>query len=125
MGKGLTGWLSPDGVFYSCNYGEHNELSSQLYEKNQEELGAERAKLTAERGRVADVHTVLREVLWIPMGASGQGSTTLMDYVFVSYKGMTNEQIIWFKENFKELSPVQQEMIETYLEVMESDKTLN
>ena len=121
MGKGLTGWLSPNGDFHACNYGEHHELSSEVYEKNREELGNARARISAERDRLVDVHTVLREVMWIPMGASGQGSTTLMDYVFVSYKGMSDEQIVWFKENFDKLSPAQQEMIETYLEVLELD----
>ncbi|MEH7210224.1 hypothetical protein V7094_29135 [Priestia megaterium] len=124
MGKGLTGWLSPNGDFYPCNYGEHHELSSDIYQKNREELGNERARISAERDRLVDVHTVLREIMWIPMGASGQGSTTLMDYVFVSYKGMTDEQIAWFKENFDNLSPAQQEMVETYLEVLELDNFL-
>lgn len=121
MGKGLTGWLSPNGDFYPCNYGEHNELASVTYENNREKLKAVRAEISYERGRVVDAHTVLREVMWIPMGSSGQGSTTLMDYVFVSYKGMTEEQIAWFKNNFNDLSPAQQEMVEDYLEVFEVD----
>lgn len=117
MGQGLTGWLSPIGDFYPCNYGEHNELSSVVYENNREQLRAVRSEISSERGRVVDVHTVLREVMWIPMGSSGQGSSTLMDYVFVSYKGMTAEQLAWFEANFDRLSPAQQEMVETYIEV--------
>ncbi|MBM7096661.1 hypothetical protein JSY36_12975 [Bacillus sp. H-16] len=35
--KGLTGWLCPNGIFISCEYGEHRSVLPQLTKSTYEE----------------------------------------------------------------------------------------
>ncbi|KLA07118.1 hypothetical protein B4086_5594 [Bacillus cereus] len=117
MGKGMTGWLSPEGVFHPCEYGEHSELANETV-WGSETLRKERARITYEQGSVAHEQEVLKELLWIPMGIPRWGSQENMDYLFVSYKGSTAEQDKWLKENYQELSEPQQKMLNEHYEDM-------
>lgn len=117
MGKGMTGWLSPTGVFHPCEYGEHSQLASETV-WGSETLQKERVRLTHEQGSVAHTEDVLKELLWIPMGIPRWGSQANMDYLFVSYKGSTAEQDKWLQEHYQELSEPQQKLLDAHYEDM-------
>ncbi|PEB54604.1 hypothetical protein COO03_05020 [Bacillus sp. AFS098217] len=113
MGNGLTGWLSPDGVFYPCEYGGHMQLATKQVRAS-EKLRKERSRIGFEQGTVVHEEEVLKELLWIPMGVPKWGSRPSMDYVFISYLGRTDEQAKWLDEHYDELSETQQKMVDEY-----------
>ncbi|AYP68147.1 hypothetical protein PQE75_gp015 [Bacillus phage vB_BcoS-136] len=115
MGKGLTGWLAPNGIFHACEYGEHYQLANELIWNNKE-LAREKVRISGEKGTVAHETDVLRELLWIPMGIPKWGSQENMDYLFISHLGRTDEQIKWFNENYNSLSETQQKMLEEHID---------
>lgn len=117
MGKGLTGWLSPDGVFYPCAYGEHSELASECMWSDTK-LKQERVRLSHEQGTVVHATEVLKELLWIVMGMPKWGSHPSHDYIFLSHLGTTKEQDDWLQANYGQLSEPQQKMVDQHYEDM-------
>ncbi|MEK4839422.1 hypothetical protein [Bacillus sp. FSL L8-0152] len=113
MGNGLTGWLSPDGVFLVCQYGEHYQTAYELLSSD-DHLKKERVRLNYERGTVVHQTEVLKELLWIPMGVPKWGPQPNMDYIFISYLGRTDKQEKWLSEHYDELSETQQKMVDEY-----------
>ncbi|MBJ7935574.1 hypothetical protein FNE59_20435 [Bacillus thuringiensis] len=115
MESGLTGWLSPDGIFYPCEYGGHMQLAAEQVRSNGK-LRKERARIGFEQGTVVHEEEVLKELLWIPMGIPKWGPQPNMDYIFISYLGRTDKQEKWLKEHYGELSLTQQKMVDEYNE---------
>ncbi|PLS18936.1 hypothetical protein CVD28_00620 [Bacillus sp. M6-12] len=113
-GKGLTGWLSPEGEFSPCEYGEHYKLATEIVYGNND-LNRERVRIGHEKGTVIDGEEALKELLWIPMGVPKWGGQSDMDYLFISHLGRTEAQIKWFEENYENLSETQKEKLEEHI----------
>jgi hypothetical protein len=109
MSKGLTGWLSPQGEFFPCEYAEHSYLASEMFEnhRNSKEMNSERVRINNTKGTVLPYDDSLREMFWIPMGRG---------YLFISNEGRTQEQINWFEDNYEKLSDTQKEMLDEHIE---------
>ena len=113
FGKGMTGWLSPDGVFYECSYGEHYKFAQELMSTNPE-LDSERIRIGHEQGTVIHGEIALRELEWIPMGVPSNGRGGV-DYIHIPLEGRTEEQIEWFEENYYHLSELQQSILQNHI----------
>jgi len=86
--KGLSGWLSPEGVFYPCQRGEHSHFAEKYYNTQDESEGH-----------------------YIPMGVSEPDG----EYSFlVITKRLTSEQSLWFETNWELLNPIQKDIVENY-----------
>lgn len=122
MNDGLTGWLSPSGVFYGCGYGEHYDLARRMFngdvgEDLEDELRDCRIRVANRYGRVLGDREVLELSSWVPMGVPHSGSDPGRDYLFIKYGvGVTDEQLDWFEENRDVLSETQYGFVEEYLE---------
>jgi hypothetical protein len=118
MGEGLTGWLSPQGEFFPCEYGEHSYLASEIFDthENSNQMKRERINISNEKRGILPHDETLKEMLWIPMGTPKWGSNPSKDYLFIPFTGRTEPQIKWFEDNYDKLSETQQEMLKEHIE---------
>lgn len=120
--KGLTGWLSPEGVFHECEHGEHYNLASELMDAiDSKVVSDKRMELYEKKGSVVHSERVLlEEMIWIPMGGSEDGSSRSRDYLFINYLiGLTPKQKEWFELNQNKLSSNQLQQLQEALEDLE------
>ncbi|WP_442637796.1 hypothetical protein [Rossellomorea marisflavi] len=120
--KGLTGWLSPEGVFHECEYGEHYNLASELMDAiDSKVVSDKRIELYEKKGSIVHSERVLlEEMIWIPMGGSENGNSRGKDYLFINYLiGVTQKQKDWFAGNKDKLSANQLKQLEEALEDLE------
>lgn len=119
MGNGLSGWLAPSGRFYPCGYQEHYKLAYEIMEADIT-LQRERVSIGYEVGTVVSFDDALRKMDWIVMGCPPWAPSDL-DYIFFPPEVVwerTQEQITWFEENYSQLSPKQQDMLEDHIEYL-------
>ncbi|MTI67819.1 MAG: hypothetical protein FH753_14635 [Firmicutes bacterium] len=94
--KGLTGWLSPKGIFYPCKYGEHRILAQKILFKHKIKDSKLRKALKNETSIPND--NILKLDHFIAMGSSNHCS-----YVCLNNKKVTKKQIKWIHKNFNNL----------------------
>lgn len=100
--EGKSGWLSPEGRFYPCKYGDHWDKARKILHK----LGITYAFAPEDK---------LRKMFqWVSMESS-YGSS----YVSIATKDdgvcdYTDKQIKWLKRNYKKLDKDQQEYLDMY-----------
>lgn len=128
MNEGMTGWLSPEGQFHPCGYGEHYDLASELVQEhvNKEEVKEKRKETFENTGRpITSERGLLELMTWIPMGVPKWGSQPSKDYLFINYKvGVTENQKKWFEENKDTLSVTQLQMVREALEDLDEMEEL-
>lgn len=95
--NGLTGWLTPDGVFFECKYSEHNIVANKLIEKYS----------TSEINNNLFVH--------FTSGASGEIPA------ITAFNDFTRKQLSWVAENLNKLSSAQINIIKN---IMSSNYTI-
>lgn len=120
--EGLTGWLSPGGIFYECGYGEHSELARDLLDGDVDDRLAEELSegvlgISRDLGRLVGVRDGLELLKWVPMGVPETGSDVRRDYLFIKYDvGVTEDQMEWFEKNRERLTETQYGYVLEYLE---------
>lgn len=120
MNKGLTGWLSAEGEFFPCGYGQHYELAidiinEQIRKDVVEKTRKEHYEKTNEI--VQSERQLLELMTWIPMGIPKSGSHPTKDYLYISYDvGITAKQKEWFQKNQNKLSLTQIKLLQEALE---------
>lgn len=120
--EGLTGWLSPRGEFYECEYGRHHELARDLIDGYvDEELGSELSDgvfgISRELGSLVGARSGLELLSWVPMGVHASGSDPGRDYLFIKYDvGVTEDQLEWFELNRDRLSVSQYGFVDEYVD---------
>lgn len=101
VGKGLTGWLDPEGVFHPCGYGEHHLFAHKIMDGGSPSISYDRLRF---------------ERMYIPMGSSNRENGS---YIFINIdKGkplVTDKQKKWLKENFDKLDRMQKIMVNCWL----------
>jgi len=113
----LIGWLSPDGVFYECRYGEHHIVASDILQKHEQSVQMKREQMTLmkKHGYMGERDS-LSYMKWIPLGTYMEGMSDDADYFFIrNGTGITTEQYQWCQDNKSLLSPSQIHMINVYL----------
>ena len=76
---GLTGWLSPDGVFYPCEYGEHSKKAFEIVKEK---------KIKDKKAFMNSYFFLQDDKGWIPMASKGIPSSS---YIIISNK-ITDKQ---------------------------------
>jgi hypothetical protein len=105
---GLTGWLTPDGNFIECEYGNHSEIAKEIM-RVEEDLRIRRIL----KGIKFD-DKALKEFLFVPMGSKGEGFEGC-SYIFIPTEGrFTDFQMIWLKENYSNLDEIQQSLLDKW-----------
>ncbi len=98
---GLSGWLSPEGVFYSCQYMRHGDMAMQIVNGNTE-LRQQQIKINVEQGTILPLEQSLKMMDWIVMGCSPYQEGT-GDYIFFPLHDpnwkCSNAQHEWFEQN--------------------------
>jgi len=77
----MNGFLSPEGMFYECNYGGHGELAREILNSNEDKLKIKN---------------------WIYFGYTGDLGSNTSSYVFMNLSNdgvFYKKQIEWFKSN--------------------------
>lgn len=118
MKTGQTGWLSPEGVFYACKYGEHYQLAQDIFEEHEDSarLLTERQQVFKNQNGYVGERDSLAYMKWIPMGVPEWGSHPQKDYLFIKIDvGLTDAQLDWFKVNKETLSETQIKMLNDFL----------
>lgn len=118
MKTGQTGWLSPEGVFHSCQYGEHYQLAQDIFDEHEERerLYQERQEVFKNKDGYVGERDSLAYMKWIPMGVPDWGSQPQKDYLFIKFDvGITKAQFDWFKSNKDKLSETQLNMLNEFL----------
>lgn len=121
--RGLTGWLSPTGRFYPCEYGQHGDLATELI-KESHEMIERRIDLISKSGTVIAYEDAIRHMDWIKLGAGASWLEPQMTsgdhYIFFPTHrrdwSMSQQQIKWFRENADRLSIQQQTFLQTQVE---------
>lgn len=107
----MNGFLSPNGAFYKCNYGQHSELAQELNKIYNFQIDPLDKFWRDEEGR-------LKKNGFIYLGYTGNLGTNTDSYVFTDFGEMriTKEQQEWFEDNRDELQPKQ---IDEFLNLIE------
>jgi hypothetical protein len=122
MRVGKTGWLTPEGVFHECNYGEHHILAYRFMEN--EELQKEQARARLENSIYQHSDEFLRRIKsYIPMGVEPGGGYS---YLFLPICEKTYEPLVtdaqrrWFRDNIHLLTDHQRSEVLKWLEDLET-----
>lgn len=118
MGQGLTGWLTPEGEFHTCLFGNHHELAYEFM--NNEELRKEQTKARLHDSLYQHEDEFLRRVkAFIPMGVDPQSNDSYL-HMPIDEKTcepmVTEQQKRWFKDHFEEFTVIQQSVVAGWLE---------
>lgn len=107
--KGLNGWLSPDGKFYHCKYGEHGKVAKQLLDQIRSLRHNKYLKNKYEKE--PDEH-ILREQLYIVMGSKGEQYPNY-SYIHISQK-LTKKQLKWIHANLDKFDKMQLQILKEH-----------
>lgn len=115
---GKTGWLTPEGIFHECNYGQHRILARVFMQD--EELRAKQVFARNEDSlQQFDEEFLRRSLSYIPMGTQLGGWDAYLHFNIDKkiYEAIvTDSQIDWFKENYKFLHIKQKEQVQNWLD---------
>ncbi len=99
--EGKSGWLSPEGRFYYCRYGEHWIKARKILKKFGVDTLLSEDKLK---------HTFQ----WVSMGSSYGSSYVSIAVDENGPRPYTEKQIAWLKKNYADLDKAQQEYLDLY-----------
>lgn len=111
MEQGLTGWLSPEGEFYPCKYGEHYQFATKVLSEDAK-LNQDRFPMEYEKGTAITGSEALKELYWVAMG---------VDYIHIPSLGFTRPQAEWINRNLIDLSDPQRGMLYQFIEDMNTE----
>ena len=109
-GYGLTGWLSPSGIFTPCKYHEHSVLAQKII-----------AKQSYNRQYKFIAEDQLRMFNWVSMTSSKD----LSSYIFIPTLPFyfTDEQLNWLYNNYIKLDGKQRAYLNEFGELAGWDRT--
>ncbi len=112
-GKGVNGWLTPEGKFYPCGLWENSKMADRLVEKFNLVSEKRRACVDNPYSLLMFSHNFLRrKKMFVSLVSSVNHSTVEMciDYENAEVH-VTDKQIKWLQDNHDELSATQQEVL--------------
>jgi hypothetical protein len=117
--KGLSGWLSPFGEFYSASHGQHNNVAIAI-----EESGKVRTRFDS-GFRILHGGTLLENLGYIKFvcpdwGDCGGNAHVFFPQIYGFSGDITKHQSIWIEKNRNSMSANQENDIEEYTQILKS-----
>ncbi len=124
MNEGLSGWLSPEGKFYSSEHMKHSEVAMKIINEDSA-LAKKRMELGMEKGTVLYHDRALGLMDWIVMGCNPYFENDT-DYIFFPTHDLkwrcSDEQLNWLKENISSMRKNQLQMYKEHTKFYKDQK---